>query len=182
MPSAHSHTKDNGQPWILPGYQRWRTEWSASQGHHESCKCGHLSKELHWPDCSCITYLSSATSPTNNGMATYTPPLPKPEQNLDTYKYQTFCATMIKIQLAAIGTAMKIKLHLRPNVSHIQPTTMVPITPPIPSSEPTQAISGDVNGPVSNGVCSDSSTKNADDVHPNAVPTLSEHRFAKEQK
>lgn len=41
---------------------------------------------------------------------------------------------------------------------------MVPTIPPKPLSEPTHAISVDVNGPFSNDDAFDSSIRNADDV------------------
>lgn len=85
---------------------------------------------------------------------------------------------MIRIQLMAIGSAWNKRLHLRPNVSHIQPTIKVPATPPTPIDAATHAISDDVNEPLANGDWSDSSSRKADEVQPNDVPAPSAHRLA----
>lgn len=82
------------------------------------------------------------------------------------------------MQLTNIGTAVIKSDNFRPNLSYIQQVSSVPAMPPIPMSDPTQAISDEDNGPFSSGESFDSRTKNADDVHPYAVPHDIAHIFA----
>lgn len=54
----------------------------------------------------------------------------------------------------------------------------VPTMPPMPIVEPIRAISDADSGPLAKGDTSDSSTKNADDVQPTAVPYAIVLKFA----
>lgn len=73
-------------------------------------------------------------------------------------------------QLATIGTPDANNVGRRPYFPHAHPTTNVPIEPPTPNIDATQAISDSNSAPFSNGDSSDSRTKNAADVQPTAVP------------
>lgn len=69
-----------------------------------------------------------------------------------------------------IGKPDANRVGLRPNFSQNQPPNNVPIVPPTPNIDATQAVSDMFNGPEANGDSADSSTNIAAELQPKPVP------------
>lgn len=88
----------------------------------------------------------------------------------------------IQSQLTICGTDRAYRICLRPNLSTNQPNKKFPNTPPKQNIDTIHDNSSVVNGPLFNGVSSDSNMRKLNDGHPQDVPNETIRRLASNGK